>query len=62
MVNAFRINLLVSGLFFSYTLDIDECKENNGGCKHECINDKGSYHCGCKGGYTLGKDEECHGK
>ncbi|MDN0705620.1 calcium-binding EGF-like domain-containing protein [Escherichia coli] len=33
--------------------DIDECKVIHDVCRNgECINDRGSYHCICKNGYT----------
>lgn len=36
-----------------YIIDIDECKVIHDVCRHgECVNDRGSYHCICKTGYT----------
>lgn len=36
---------------------------NNGNCSHYCFNEKGSYRCGCRVGYTLqGDGMECEGK
>lgn len=33
--------------------DIDECRVIHDVCKNgECVNDRGSYHCICKTGYT----------
>lgn len=33
--------------------DIDECKVIHDVCRNgECVNDRGSYHCLCKNGYT----------
>jgi len=33
--------------------DIDECKEENGGCNQRCVNKEGSFECGCFEGYLL---------
>ena len=38
--------------------DIDECKNNNGGCDTKCENTFGSYFCTCNEGYQL--DESYH--
>ncbi|XP_032290647.1 uncharacterized protein [Drosophila virilis] len=41
-------------------VDIDECRVNNGGCSHECLNARGSYKCGCPAGYQLAANaREC---
>ncbi|KAL4233097.1 epidermal growth factor-activated receptor [Mactra antiquata] len=32
---------------------VDECKTNNGGCQHLCIDTTGSYKCQCETGYDL---------
>ena len=43
--------------------DVDECKDQNGGCGHNCSNTVGSYHCSCLSGYTLNTtDNTCEGK
>jgi hypothetical protein len=34
--------------------DVDECKENKGGCSQACANSPGSYMCTCMQGYALG--------
>ena len=36
-----------------FTLDINECNTNNGGCQHTCTNTAGSYYCECNTGYEL---------
>ena len=43
--------------------DVDECKDENGGCGHNCSNTVGSYRCSCLSGYTLNTtDNTCKGK
>ena len=46
------------------TIDINECSENNGGCKDTCTNTMGSYVCSCPAtGYLLDNDKHnCSGK
>ena len=40
--------------------DVDECRDDNGGCDEDCINKPGSYMCACPGGYELGdNNHEC---
>ncbi|XP_026465005.1 collagen and calcium-binding EGF domain-containing protein 1-like [Ctenocephalides felis] len=34
-------------------MDIDECRENNGGCEQICENAAGSYRCLCEQGYQI---------
>ncbi|XP_038057867.1 fibrillin-2-like isoform X2 [Patiria miniata] len=36
--------------------DIDECEQDNGGCKQHCINTPGSFYCACPNGYMLMDD------
>ena len=36
-----------------FTIDINECNTNNGGCDDSCINIPGSYYCQCDTGYAL---------
>lgn len=44
-------------------VDINECKDNNGGCDHNCFNGIGGRYCSCKIGYKLAKDgKSCKGK
>ncbi|XP_022091528.1 sushi, von Willebrand factor type A, EGF and pentraxin domain-containing protein 1-like [Acanthaster planci] len=43
--------------------DIDECEQDNGGCKHHCSNTPGSFYCTCPDGFRLiddGKTCEDH--
>ncbi|CAG9837007.1 unnamed protein product [Diabrotica balteata] len=39
-------------------VDIDECKEKNGGCQHICVNQLGKYKCDCKAGFKLRNDNK----
>ncbi|XP_078603929.1 fibulin-7-like [Branchiostoma floridae x Branchiostoma japonicum] len=39
--------------------DIDECRHNNGGCAHGCVNTVGSYYCTCRTGYQLSGKHDC---
>ena len=48
---------------YSFSLDIDECAVNKGGCAHDCDNEVGSFKCSCKKGYKLEADgKTCKGK
>ena len=43
--------------------DIDECAENNGGCRQNCINQIGDYQCSCVRGFYRDDDgKRCHSK
>ena len=46
-----------------YITDIDECLgPGNGGCSDICVNEDGSYHCGCHDGLALLPDlHTCQG-
>jgi len=45
-----------------FNLDINECESNNGGCSDQCINNAGSFECGCKPGFQFTSDERsCEG-
>ena len=47
-----------------FCVDTDECKDQNGGCGHNCSNTIGSYRCSCLSGYTLNTTDNtsCDGK
>ena len=45
-----------------FSVDINECSVENGGCGHECINRDGSFECRCRSGYRLTNERECIGK
>ena len=38
-------------------IDCDECKFNNGGCDHRCINYDGCYSCACYPGYKASQTD-----
>uniref|UniRef100_A0A670J3Q2 Growth arrest specific 6 n=1 Tax=Podarcis muralis TaxID=64176 RepID=A0A670J3Q2_PODMU len=38
--------------------DINECAEQNGGCRHICYNTLGSYRCACNNGFELMDDNK----
>ncbi|OXB63967.1 hypothetical protein ASZ78_006838 [Callipepla squamata] len=44
---------------FSFGTDIDECKDQHGGCNQICLNKLGSYHCSCYSGYALKDSKTC---
>lgn len=45
--------MLIIFVHIYYIADIDECKVIHDVCRNgECVNDRGSYHCNCKAGYT----------
>ncbi|XP_051165744.1 tolloid-like protein 2 isoform X2 [Leptopilina boulardi] len=46
-------SLQKSGFAATFSTDMDECANNNGGCQHECKNTIGSYQCSCHNGFTL---------
>ena len=44
-------------------IDINECESENGGCEHNCTNEKGSFFCSCPEGFEIGSDSRsCVGK
>ena len=45
------------------SLDIDECRTDNGGCDDSCINTQGSFLCFCDVGFSLSADRlTCQGR
>ena len=47
---------------FHFFIDTNECSVNNGGCSQSCVNKPGSFECGCKTGFKLGRDKKtCKG-
>ena len=56
--------VLVSHIFSStsFSIDINECNTNNGGCSEICTNTPGSRVCSCRTGYRLAIDgTSCQG-
>ena len=45
---------------FFFSIDLDECAVNKGGCDQVCTNTQGSYQCSCNPGYTK-SGHRCHG-
>ena len=46
-----------------FSIDIDECGTNNGGCEHICNNTIGTFECYCDSGYRLEENRlNCSGK
>ena len=42
--------------------DVNECRDENGGCNQTCINTFGSYMCACNNGYVLARNKHnCKG-
>ncbi|XP_078049009.1 uncharacterized protein LOC144476208 isoform X5 [Augochlora pura] len=37
-------------------VDVNECKDNKGGCEHKCVNTPGSFRCECPKGMKLDED------
>lgn len=54
--SSFTVNLFAfcGSIFFS--LDVNECGFNNGGCKGMCVNLGGTYACKCLAGFYLQED------
>ena len=47
-------------IVYIWITDIDECKQNNGGCDKSCINTPGSFICSCPIGFIM-KNAKCEG-
>ena len=46
-----------------FSLDVDECKDSNGGCHHLCTNTPGNFSCSCERGFKLLEDSQtCEGQ
>lgn len=39
-----------------FITDLDECRQDNGGCQQSCVNTIGSYRCECDSGFVLAED------
>ena len=49
-------------LHYYYTVDVNECLTNNGGCNQTCANTFGSFECSCGTGFLLAADNlNCDG-
>ena len=54
---------LYSTIFFTISVDVDECGTHNGGCDDNCQNTVGSHTCSCNTGYTLDSNGySCNGE
>ena len=52
----------LSNYYLFFTIDVNECLDNDGSCSHTCINTLGSYHCKCAAGYVLlPNNHDCEG-
>lgn len=49
-------------LFFTFSLDINECERPSNCQRGRCINSMGSYHCECQKGYMLIGGRRCQGQ
>ncbi|VDN92429.1 unnamed protein product [Brugia pahangi] len=45
-----------NGFLAYFITDLNECRNNNGGCQQRCTNTIGSYQCECENGYVLADD------
>ena len=46
----------------SFSIDINECNTNNGGCSQNCTNTQGSRVCSCRTGFRpAGDGTSCQG-
>jgi hypothetical protein len=51
------VTLVFIGIMFADTSDVVEGDVENGGCKQNCTNTRGSYICSCDTGYILNADQ-----
>ena len=57
-----ELNIRFDGAFDFFSIDIDECATDNGGCQATCTNEIGSYFCSCPVGYRLDPNvHDCQG-
>ena len=62
-VNCFFRKRNLDHLFPIIYLDVDECRAQNGGCSHICVNKFGSHECRCRAGYKIhSNNKSCTGK
>ena len=62
MISVHICSLLYVTLY-NYSVDVNECSSNNGGCHQKCKNTDGSYSCSCNTGYRLKNNKhDCEGE
>ena len=62
LVKLLFANVVVITFTCIFTIDVNECLDNDGSCSHTCINTPGSYHCECLAGYVLlPNNHDCEG-
>ena len=60
---SYKIELSNISFCFSVASDIDECKDNKGGCHQVCVNTEGSYFCTCWQGFRYDSfSDTCQGE
>lgn len=47
------LGIRVMLVMFNVDADIDECLEGTHSCSQICVNNPGSYSCGCNSGFSL---------
>ena len=50
------VNNIYYCLIIAYIIDVNECELGTDNCDQLCIDDLGSYHCGCYNGYLIDND------
>ena len=40
---------------------VNECLTGNGGCDQDCVDTKDGFHCQCRQGYKMGRNNTCEG-